>query len=260
MTALTDQISTVRRGPRWWLDGYTSMLRFDIVNMREWIAPFLVIQVMLGAGMAIMYGFYFVDVPPVFATFITTGAPALAIIPVGMTMVPSLVIEHKLNQTYDFLWSLPVPRMAAMLSNLTLFTLIAMPGALVTIAAAAWRYDIGLAVSWDVVPAVTLASVMGVAVGFSFAHAIKDPRLTNLVVNLIIFFITLFSPIAFPIENFPDWFATVHRVLPFYAMAQVIREGLTNGIASDVAQSYLVLAAWTVVCWILATRLVTKRG
>lgn len=260
MTALTESFSTIRRGPRWWLEGYAGMLRYDFVNMREWLPSFLVIQVMMGAGLAIMYGFYFVDVPPAFATFIATGAPVLAIIPVGMTMVPSLIMQHRFDNTYDFLWSLPVPRMTVMLSNLTLFTLVAAPGAVITLAVAAWRYDVDLAVSWDIVPAVLLAAAMGVSVGFSFALAIKDPRMTNLVVNMIIFFITLFSPIAFPIENFPDWFAAVHRVLPFYAMAQVVREGLTNGLATEVAQSYVVLALWGVFAWLVSMRIVTRRG
>ena len=51
----------------------------------------------MGAGMAIMYGFYFDEVPRVFATFVSTGAPVLAIIPVVMTMVPSLVLQHRLD-------------------------------------------------------------------------------------------------------------------------------------------------------------------
>lgn len=248
----------VRSGTRWWVDGYLSMIRWDVVSLREQLPFFVIIQMMLGAGMAMMYGFYFADIPPVAATYISTGAPVLAIIPVGMTMVPSLVIQHRFEQTYDFLWSLPVPRLATMLSNLTVFTLISLPGVAITLGVAAWRYDIDLAITWDVVPAVLLSSVMGVAVGFSFAHAIREPRLANLVVNLIIFFVTLFSPIAFPIENFPDWFASVHRVLPFYAMAQTVREGLTEGLATDVAQSYLVLAAWAVAGWTIAARVVGR--
>jgi ABC-2 type transport system permease protein len=259
MTTTTLHVPQVRRGGRWWVDSYLAMLRYDVASMREWLAPFLMIQVFMGAGMAIMYGFYFDEVPRVFATFVSTGAPVLAIIPVGMTMVPSLVLQHRLDNTYDFVWSLPVPRMSAMVSNLTLFTAISAPGAAITLLVAAWRYDIDLAISWDIVPAVLLASIMGVAVGFGFAHAMKDPRMTNLVVNLIIFFVTLFSPIAFPIENFPDWFATVHRFLPFYPMAQVIREGLTSGLATDVGWSYAVLTAWTIIGWGTAARIVTRR-
>lgn len=256
---MTAMIPEVRSGPGWWFDGYRTMLRYDLLSMREWLSFFLIIQIFMGAGMAIMYGFYFDEIPDVFATFVATGAPVLAIIPVGMTMVPSLVLQHRLDNTYDFVWSLPVPRMAAMLSNLTVFTVISAPGAAITLFVAAWRYDIDLAVSWDIVPAVLLASIMGVSVGFGFAHAMKDPRMTNLVVNVIIFFVTLFSPIAFPIENFPDWFATVHRFLPFYPMAQVVREGLTNGIATDVGWSYAVLTIWTVIGWGTAARIVTKR-
>ncbi|MBU1227956.1 MAG: ABC transporter permease, partial [Actinobacteria bacterium] len=213
----------------------------------------------MGAGMAIIYGFYFADLPPVAATFIATGAPTLAIIPVGMAVIPGIVMQHKFDQTYDFLWSLPVPRLAIAASNFILFTAVAIPGVAVSMLVAAWRYDIDLSVSWAVVPAILLAALMANSVGFGFAHAIPEPRITNLLVNVIIFLVLLFSPIAFPISNFPEWFATVHRVLPFFHMASIIRAGFTEGLVDGVAVSYLVVIAWTLGSWALAAWVVGRR-
>jgi ABC-2 type transport system permease protein len=42
----------------------------------------------------------------------------------------------------------------------------------------------------------------------------------------------------------PGWLLTVHRVLPFYNMAVVIRAGLTTGVVTDLTRSFLVLLAW----------------
>ncbi|HSQ37813.1 MAG TPA: ABC transporter permease, partial [Acidimicrobiia bacterium] len=61
-----------------------------------------------------------------------------------------------------------------------------------------------------------------------------------------------FSPIAFPIENFPGWLAATHHVLPFWHMANVVRDALTDGLVDSVWRSYLVLGAWTVGTWLLA--------
>ena len=137
---------------------------------------------------------------------------------------------------------------------------LSLPGVAMSLVVAAWRYDIDLAVSWSIVPAVLLAALMANSVGFGFAHAIAEPRITNLIVNMIIFFVLLFSPVAFPISNFPDWFASVHRVLPFFHMANVIRGGLTEGLVDGLAASYLILGIWMIGAWVLAAWVVGRRG
>jgi ABC-2 type transport system permease protein len=256
---MTAASADVRRGPGYWLGSYRAMLRFDLANLREVLSFFLVIQVLMGAGMAVIYGFYFDQLPPVAATFIATGAPTLAIIPVGMTLVPITVAQYKWNETYDFLWSLPVPRLVTAASNFTIFTLLSIPGFVVTLMVATWRYDLDLAVSWTIAPAVLTTSLMAVSVGWGTAHAIGDPRITNLLVNLVIFVVLLFSPIAFPISNFPDWLASAHRALPFWAMASVVRAALTDGLVADLGRHYAVLAAWTVGAWALAAWVVGRR-
>ena len=91
------------------------------------------------------------------------------------------------------------------------------------------------------------------------AHAIPNPRVTNLLVNIVIFLVLLFSPIAFPIANFPDWFAAVHRVLPFFHMANIIRAGLTQGLVDDLVVSYLMVIGWTIGSWALAAWVVGRR-
>jgi ABC-2 type transport system permease protein len=252
-------IPVLARGLRYWGRGYLGMMRFDLLNLRTSLPVFLVVQVLMGAGTAILYGFYFADLPGTAATFIATGAPALAVVPVGMALVPGVVLQHKLEQTYDFVWSLPVPRMAAAMSTFTLFTLLALPGTAVALAVASWRYDIALHISWMILPALLLTSLMASSVGFGFAHAIPDPALTNLVTNLIIFAVLLFSPVAFPIGNFPDWLASVHRVLPFWHMANVIRAALTEGLVENVGRSYLVLGLWTVGSWMVTAAVIGRR-
>ncbi len=251
--------SALRRGPSYWWASFIAMMRFDLASLRETLAMVAVLQLLMGAGMAIIYGSYFEDIPDVAATFIVTGTPTLAIVPVGMALVPGVVMQHKFDDTYDFLWSLPVPRLAIAASNFVLFTGLAVPGVAASLLVAVWRYDIDLALSWSVVPAVLLAALMANSVGFGFAHAIPEPRLTNLIVNMVIFLVLLFSPVAFPISNFPDWFAAVHRVLPFFHMANVIRGGLTFGLVDGLATSYAVLTLWMIGSWVLAAWVVRRR-
>ena len=123
------------------------MLRFDLASAREWLVPFVLVQILMGAGMALIYGFYLGDMPAPAATFVATGAPTLAIIPLGMALAPSLIAGRKIEGTYDFVWSLPVPRPMAALASYTLFTVLAAPGFAAALVIAAWRYDLDLHVT-----------------------------------------------------------------------------------------------------------------
>lgn len=259
--SLPGPVSSVRHGLVYWWRGYVTTLRLDLVGLRTFLVLVVVIQLLMSAGMAVIYGFYLGgDMPATAALYIVTGAPTLALIPVGMVFVPNTVFQKKLQGSYDFEWTLPVPRSATVMAAFSVFTATALPGAAVALAAAGWRYGLELSISVAIVPAILLVGLVSTSVGYGFAHAIANPRVANLLVNLIVFFVLLFSPIAFPIDNFPAWFAGVHHFLPFHSMAQVVRAGLTDGIVADVMTSYLTLGVWGLGAWAVTGWVLGRRG
>jgi ABC-2 type transport system permease protein len=242
-----------------WFRSLGLMMRFDAGRAREWAAMMAVIQVMMGAGMAFMYGFFYPVVTPTIALFIVTGTPTLALIPLGLVMVPTGVSQQKVEGTFDFIWSLPTPRSAQAASTFLLYTVLSIPGMVVAVVISAWKYGVTLSVSPSIVPAVLLSSLMAISVGFGMALAIKSPIVVNLITNTLVFVVLLFSPIVFPASHLPPWLMDVHRFLPFYAMAQVVRAGLTSGIVTDVAHWYGVLIVWTLIGWGLTAWVVGRR-
>lgn len=267
MTGLSDsRIATLararpelRRGPRHWLSGYVSMLRFDVASQRTWLPMFLLTQVLFGAGMAIIYGFYLGHASRSAIAYIVTGAPALAVITAALIGVSTIVTERQIAGTWDFIWSLPAPRSAAVASTFTVYTAMTIPGIVVALVLASWRYGIHLVLSPAMVPAFVLASLMATSIGFAMAVAIPNPLVTNAIVNALIFVVLLFSPVAYPISQLPSWLADVQRGLPFYHLAQVMRAGLTVGVVHGLAVSCAVLAAWTVASWALAGWVIGRR-
>ena len=239
----------VRRGARFWVASYAAMLRFDLAAQRNWLPMFALMQILCGAGMAIIYGFYIGHLSRAAALFLVSGSPALAVLTAGFLYVVMMVNERLQAGSWDFIWSLPAPRSAAVASTFTVLTLLSVPGIIVTLALAAWRYGLTLTVSPMVVPALLLSSLMAASVGFAMAQLVARPVVTNAVVNALIFVVLLFSPVQFPISRLPLWLADVHRVLPFYYLGQVLRAALTHGLVSNLALSYAVLAAWTVAAW-----------
>ena len=76
------------RGLHGWLRGYLLMLRFDLSSQRQWLPFGLILQVLLGAGMAVIYGFYAPHLSKAGLLYLVTGAPAVALVPFGMLAVP----------------------------------------------------------------------------------------------------------------------------------------------------------------------------
>jgi ABC-2 type transport system permease protein len=236
------------------------MVRFDSKNLRSYLTVGLVVQVLMGAGMAVMYGYFFGDLDTAQQTFLVTGIPALALVPVGFVMVPASIGDLKLHDTYDYVWSLPVSRFASAMATLSIFTALAIPGTVIALLVARVMYGIDLQVSPPIVSAILLTSAMATSVGYALGHGIPEPRVTNLITNVLIFLVLLFSPIVVPIEQFPSWWETVHRVLPFWHMSVVIRAGLTEGmVTTSVAASYLVLIMWCMVSWVVAGLVIGRR-
>ena len=229
-----------------WFRSFVLSMRWEWVGVRQWAVMLVVIQFMMGVGMAIMYGFIYPEITPSTAVYITTGIPTLALVPVGFVMIPGGIGEQRMNGSFDFVWSLPTPRSAQIAATFATYTLLSLPGTVLALLIAAWRFSVSLEVSWLVVPAVLLAALMAVSVGAGMAFLIANPLITNLISNALIFAVLLFSPIVYPASNLPPWLERTHEVLPFHHMAQAIRAGLTDGVVTGATTSFLVLGAWAV--------------
>lgn len=249
-----------RSGSSEWLRSLGLMIRHDAIALRSYLVTVLMIQTLMGAGMGIMYGLYLGELPPGAATYLVAGIPALALFPIGFVLVPGVISDQRWEETYDYTWSLPVPRTAAAAASMLLFTTLAIPGTAVALVVSTLAYDVVLTPSWMLVPAVLGVSAMATSVGYAFGHGIKNPRTTNLITNALIFGVLMFTPIVVPISQFPAGLAAVHRVLPFWHMAEVLRASLTDGIVEGVAGHWLVLGAWTVAGWAVALRVISRRG
>jgi ABC-2 type transport system permease protein len=235
------------------------MLRFDVASQRIWLPMFVLTQVLFGAGMAIIYGFYVGHAPAPVIRYIVTGAPTLAVITAALIGVSTIVSERQLAGSWDFIWSLPTPRSAAVASTLTVYTAMTIPGIVTALALATWRYGIHLSLSPSVVPAFVLSSLMATSLAFGMAIAISNPIVTNVLVNALVFVVLLFSPVVYPISQLPTWLADIQRGLPVYHLAQVIRASLTVGLVHGLAVSYAVLALWTAASWAAVAGVIGRR-
>ena len=250
--------ASLRRGVGYWWHSYRLMLRWELTSLRLLLPVTVMVQMLTGAGFVLALGLFFGQVPPRAALFISTGVLVLTLVTIGLVLGPQLIAQQKAEQTYDFLWSLPVPRTTAALAWVTTNLILGVPGMAVALAVALLRYDLDLHVSPAIVPAVLLTLFTGTMIGYALAHALANPLLIAAITQLTIFLILGFSPINFPAEQLPGWLAAAHRWLPLAPMADTVRAALTQGVVEDVTRSYLVLGAWAALS-VGATALVLGR-
>lgn len=237
----------------WWM-----LVRWTAASSALILPLSVIVQVMLAAG--IVYGFGFlapVDEPAV-ALLLSTGAPTVLLLVVGLVLVPQTVGTMKQEGSYDWFRTLPAPRSAFLFADLTVWTLISLPGVVVAVLLAALRYDLDLQPTvWSPLISVLVAATASM-IGYGLATALP-PRIAMLITQVLVFVILLFSPITFSPDVLPDWLATVHTVLPFEAMADLMRAHLSPENYAVSTGQVAVVAAWSLGSTALALTVMTRR-
>ena len=107
---------------------YPLMMTWSWLSSRPWLAILGIIQVIMPLAFVIGMSFLFPDITPPVARHLITGTPTLLLLLVGLSVVPSMVAIGRIQGTYDFMLSLPVPRMLLLLSDVTIILLLTLPG------------------------------------------------------------------------------------------------------------------------------------
>ncbi len=235
-----------RTGPGNWLRGYGAMLRWEVVGSRLLLPLMLIVQILVGAGFVLGFGLLISDVDNATALYLATGGVVQSLILIGLIVTPQIVAQRKMEGSYEYLWSLPVPRGAASLASATVAAAVAVPGVVATLLVAVWRYDVTFTIDPSVPLAILLTVACGSFLGMAVAHGMSNPRVTLLFSQLIIFFVIGFSPVFFPPERLPDWMTTLHDYLPVYPMALAVRSSLTDGLVEMTTSAWVVLTCWTI--------------
>jgi len=239
------------------LRSYGLMLKWQALSNRATLPLNLVVQLMIAIGFIIGIGFFYPQMDPNIAKYLTTGAPTISLLMVGLVMVPQIVALGRTQGTFDYMWSLPVPRLVFVAADATVWILVSLPGVILSLVLGSVYYDFGLRISPLVVPAIALIAMTGVFVGYSIAHGAPKPEMAQLATQIIVFAIMIFSPIMYPVEQLPEWLANVHRVLPVKYMADLSRGTLTD-LPVNLGLAFAVVGGWCLF-GLAATYLLVRR-
>jgi ABC-2 type transport system permease protein len=241
-----------------WLRSYGLMVKWQGLSNRPMWPLIAAVEVMIAIGFIIGLGFLFPQIDPVTAKFLTTGAPTLILLTVGLVLVPQMVAMARTEGTFDYIWSLPVPRMVFLAADATIWILVSLPGVVLALVIGAFYYDFGLEVSPLVVPGLLLVGISGILLGYAIAHGAPKPEMAHLVTQILVFAIMLFSPVLYSIDQLPGWLATLHRGLPIQYMADLSRGTLTD-LDVNLGLAFAVVGAWCALGLFVTWALVRRR-
>ncbi|MFF1528474.1 ABC transporter permease [Cellulomonas sp. NPDC058312] len=240
--------------------GQTLLLaQWQFRRQSTYLPLMVVVQVFMAVATVIGYGLLVGDPDPTTALYLATGAPTVTLITIGLVITPQLLSQSRTEGSLDWMRTLPVPRTAFLVSDLLVWTLLALPGMLLGVLAGVLRYDVDLSVAPWLVPGSLLVSLTAAAVGYAMASLLA-PALASLVTQALVFVVLLFSPVSYPAERMPDWLQAVHGWLPIEPMAELVRAGLVQDTFSLPLRSLVVLVVWCVASVAGATWALRRRA
>jgi ABC-2 type transport system permease protein len=237
---------------------YGLMLKWQALSNKPILPLNLVVQLMIAVGFIIGIGFFYPQIDPNTAKYLTTGAPTISLLMIGLVLVPQVVSLARKEGTFDYIWSLPVPRLIYVAADATIWILVSLPGVVLSVILGSAYYHFGLHISLLVIPAVLLIAMTGVFIGYSLAHGAPKPEMAVLATQIIVFVIMIFSPIMYPVEQLPGWLAAVHRFLPIKYMADLSRGTLTD-LNVNLGLAFAVVGGWCLFGLVVTSLLVRRR-
>ena len=240
------------------LTSYFLMVKWVFLSYRPWLSLFLAVEIGIAIGMIYGISFFYPGITPDIAKYLTTGAPTLILLVAGLVLVPQITAQARTEGTFDYIWSLPVPRMAHLAADATNMFGSVLPGVVLAVILGAIHFDFNLDVSLLVIPVVVLIALCGTFIGYSIAFVIPKPMMVNVITQIMSFAVMLFSPVMFPAERLPGWLQAIHKVLPIQYMADLSRGTLTD-LDVNMGLAFIVVAAWCVVGFIVTMVVINRR-
>lgn len=221
------------------------MFNWQVRRSADMLVFYVIVQLLLSVATVIGYGLIIGDPPVEAARYLVTGAPTISLVMVGLVMTPQFVAQSRTEGSLDWMRALPISRPVFLLADLAVWALIALPGVILCVVIGVLRFDVPLSLSWTLLPAAALVALTAASIGYAIAN-LCPPALAQLLSQVFVFVVLLFSPLSYPASRLPGWAQTLHDVLPVESMGDLMRAGLmTDVFGAEVGvRQWAVVVGW----------------
>jgi ABC-2 type transport system permease protein len=241
------------------LRSYRLLVTWQALRKKAYLPLMMVVQALFSLGIVLGYPLLFPTLDKTAIYLIATGAPAISMVSIGLVALPQTVGEARVEGSLAYMRSLPVPRLAYLVADLTVWLVIVVPGVVLGVIVAAWRFGLDLQVSPLVVPAVLMVALTSTCVGYAIASVLPY-MVTVIVTQAIVVLVFMFSPLTFLPDKLPAWLEAIHRLLPIQAMGEVTRGTLASNEFPLPSGAWLTLAVWCVIGFGVTYAAMTRRA
>jgi ABC-2 type transport system permease protein len=235
------------------------LVTWQALRKKAYLPLMMAVQTLFSLGIVLGYPLMFPAMDRTAIYLIATGAPAVSMILVGLVALPQAVGEQKTEGSLAYMRSLPVPRLAYLVADLTVWLAIVVPGVILGVLVSAWVFGLHLQVSLLVVPAVLMVALTATCVGYAIASLLPY-MLTVIVTQAVVVLVFMFSPLTFLPDRLPGWLEAIHRVLPIQAMGEVTRGTIASNEFGLAMGAFLTLGIWCVMGFGVTYAAMTRRG
>jgi ABC-2 type transport system permease protein len=241
------------------LRSYRLLVTWQALRKKAYLPLMMIVQALFSLGIVLGYPLLFPTLDKTAIYLIATGAPAISMVSIGLVALPQTVGEARVEGSLAYMRCLPVPRLAYLVADLTVWLAIVVPGVVLGVIVAAWRFGLDLQVSPLVVPAVLMVALTSTCVGYAIASVLPY-MVTVIVTQAIVVLVFMFSPLTFLPDKLPAWLEAIHRLLPIQAMGEVTRGTLASNQFPLPPGAWLTLAVWCVIGFGVTYAAMTRRA
>jgi ABC-2 type transport system permease protein len=241
------------------LRSYRLLVTWQALRKKNYLPLMLAVQTLFSLGIVLGYPLLFPTLDRMAIYLIATGAPAISMISIGLVALPQTVGQERTEGSLGYMRSLPVPRLAYLLADLTVWLAIVVPGVALGVVVGAWRFGLDLQVSPLVVPAVLMVAITSACIGYAIASLLPY-MLTVVITQAMVVFVFMFSPLTFLPDKLPGWLEAIHRILPIQAMGEVTRGTIAANQFGLPPGAFLTLAVWCLIGFGVTYAAMTRRG
>lgn len=248
-----------REGRHTYLQQLGLMIQWQFRRITDTLPLLIILQIILAIATIAGFGLLVGEPDPASARYLATGAPTMTLISIGLVFVPQIVGRSRIEGSFDWLRTLPLPREIYLISDLVVWTLVSLPGLIVGIIAGNIRFGTEITPTLMVIPVALLVALTSASIGYAITMLLA-PAVAQLISQVLLFIVLLFTPISFPSERMAEWGQQIHKWLPLQPMAEAMRYSLSPDHFSISARAWIVLIVWCVLSLIIAICALRRRG
>jgi len=188
--------------------------------------------------------------------FLVPGILAMALMQLGVMATAPPLVQLREQQILRRLGATPLSRSMLLAAQVCLRLTIGLTQTVLLILVGTMLFHVHLIGNWMMLAAfVVLGALMFVSLGYLMSGLAKNQDSVQGISQLVNFPMMFLSGLFFPVDTMPTWIRPVVNAMPLTYLADALRQIMVGAIPLHPLRiDLMVLAAWLVVCAILAVR------